>query len=110
MDIYFENVRPVGKRVLVKLFALPKEVKVNGIIIPVELALEKKFRIGRVLSVGSDVIGLNDGDKILMSRQFGLRINKAGPFEDDYRIVSCDQIEGTVSEDLDSDEFWLNQG
>ncbi len=109
MDIYFDGVRPIGKRVLVKLFALPKEVNVNGIIRPVDISLEKKFRIGRVMAVGKDVVGLSDGDKILMSRQFGLKINNVGPFEDDYRIVSSDQIEGIVDESVDSDDFWLNQ-
>lgn len=103
-----ENIKPLRNRVLIKLFALPKEVKVNGIVRLIDVSIEKKFRLGRVLAIGDDVMCLNRCDKILVNRQFGLKINNAKYDEDDFRIVSCDQIEGTVDESLDSDEFWLN--
>lgn len=103
-----EKVKPLKNRVLIKLYPIPKEVSVNGIIRPIDVSIQKRYRAAEVLGVGDGVVGIEKGMKVIIDRQFGARLHDPGMFDPEYRIMAPGQIEGILDDDVDPTDFWLN--
>lgn len=103
-----ENIKPLRNRILIRLYPIPKEISVNGVIRPVDASIQKRYRAADVLGVGDGVIGIEKGMKVVIDRQFGARLHNPGMFDPEYRIMAPDQIEGVLDDDVDPVDFWIN--
>lgn len=81
-----ETIKPVGKKVLVKLNPVEEKTTKGGIILP-DLHHEE-FRVGFILAIGDEVNDFKVGDKILVGWIFGdsVHIPDQGILDDTLRM------------------------
>jgi chaperonin GroES len=81
----FENLQPIGKRILVRI--IEHEEKSSGGIILTTMTQEKSYRMGNVVAVGEGLeISVQVGDSILLTKYAGT------PLGSDLLMVFQDEV------------------
>ncbi len=90
------KIKPIGKRVLVKTINL--EEKTSTGIILIQNNEEKNYRIGEIISLGTDsevnsLFSIND--KVIFSKKSGVKINDSSK---EQILLNLEEIFGIIEE------------
>ena len=80
-------IKPLGKRILIKQIE-QEEVTKSGIVLPGTASKEKPI-IGEVLAVGSKIVEVKVGDKVIFEKYSGTEVKDG---EESYLILEKDNV------------------
>jgi len=64
------NVKPIGKYILIK--TIEEEIKhSSGLILSAEDANQLRYKKGKIVKAGTEVVGINEGDEIYYDSRAG---------------------------------------
>ena len=86
------NIKPLGKRVLLKPVPVEEQTSKGGVIIPA--ALKESVYKADVMEVGDEVTKVEVGNLVLITQHVGDRVNREG--SEEYYILNEDDLLATI--------------